>query len=47
MKKIVHCPKCGENFEISYARAIACGSCSSVIQCKFVKCPKCGHEFDK
>lgn len=47
MKKFVKCPRCGESFEISYARTFSCGSCPSVIHCDLVKCPKCGYEFPK
>ena len=43
MKRFVRCPECGEEFEISYARTFACGSCPSVVQCDLVKCPKCGN----
>ena len=46
-KKIVKCPNCGYEFDISYSRVFTCGSCPSVISCEYIKCPKCGHEFPK
>ena len=44
-KRIVTCPRCGFRFDLSYARAIACSGCPSLVQCSLVKCPKCGYEF--
>lgn len=47
VKKIVKCPKCGYEFDISYSRVFTCGSCPRVVSCEYIKCPKCGHEFPK
>jgi len=44
-RNIVHCPKCGFTFDISYGRAFACSGCTSIVQCGMARCPKCGHEF--
>lgn len=44
-RKILRCPACGFQFEVSYARAFACGGCPSSISCDYVRCPKCGEEF--
>jgi hypothetical protein len=44
-KRILVCPKCGFRFDVSYARAFACGGCPSVVSCAYVKCLKCGYEF--
>ncbi|MFQ6077326.1 MAG: hypothetical protein ACE5Z5_14565 [Candidatus Bathyarchaeia archaeon] len=44
-KQLVVCPKCGSEFDISYSRAFACGTCPQLIHCSMVKCPRCGHEF--
>ena len=44
-KKVLRCPACGFEFEVSYARAFACGGCPSSISCDYVRCPKCGEEF--
>ncbi|MBS7644136.1 hypothetical protein KEJ26_06155 [Candidatus Bathyarchaeota archaeon] len=44
-RRLIRCPKCGDEFDISYARTFGCGSCPSLVQCAMVKCPTCGHEF--
>jgi len=46
-KKLILCPKCGYQFDVSYARAFACRGCpsSAMGSCGYIKCPKCGHEF--
>jgi len=46
-KKLISCPKCGYQFDISYARALACRGCpfSAIGDCGYIKCPKCGYEF--
>ncbi|MCD6538970.1 hypothetical protein J7L18_10260 [Candidatus Bathyarchaeota archaeon] len=44
-KRFLTCPRCNFNFEVSYARVLACSGCPSSVSCKYVKCPKCGYEF--
>lgn len=40
------CPRCGFEFSLVYARAIACQGCSeSVRSCPKVRCNKCDYEF--
>ncbi|MCS7139950.1 MAG: hypothetical protein N3F04_05610 [Candidatus Nezhaarchaeota archaeon] len=44
--RVIICPKCGHEFDITYARTFACGTCpSAAIGCEQVKCPYCGHEW--
>jgi uncharacterized C2H2 Zn-finger protein len=44
--RIIRCPKCGYEFDLSYARTFACGGCpSSAIGCQYARCPRCGHEW--
>ncbi|MCC6042590.1 MAG: hypothetical protein LM598_03050 [Candidatus Verstraetearchaeota archaeon] len=44
--RIIRCPKCGYEFDLSYARTFACGGCpSSAIGCQYARCPMCGHEW--
>ncbi|MEM4576611.1 MAG: hypothetical protein QW701_04000 [Candidatus Nezhaarchaeales archaeon] len=44
--KLVRCPKCGYEFDITYARTFACGGCpSAAVGCKYARCPSCGHEW--
>ncbi|MFX1404069.1 MAG: hypothetical protein ACFE9D_06305 [Promethearchaeota archaeon] len=44
---VVTCPQCGFQFDTSYGRIMACGSCPSATlgKCGFAKCPRCQHEF--
>ncbi len=40
------CPRCGFQFSLVYARAIACQGCSeAVMGCPKVRCSKCDMEF--
>jgi len=44
-KRILRCPRCGFEFDISYGRVFACAGCPSSVHCDMAKCPECGHEF--
>jgi len=45
-RRVLRCPKCGFEFDVSYARATACLSCViSVRGCQYIKCPRCGYEW--
>ena len=46
-KNIITCPNCGRQFDISYARIVACRGCPFTVpaRCNYVKCPFCGYEF--
>ncbi|MGC8816908.1 MAG: hypothetical protein ACP5PX_03770 [Candidatus Hadarchaeum sp.] len=40
------CPKCGFEFSLIYARAVACRGCpESVLGCEYTRCPRCDNEF--
>lgn len=40
------CPRCGFEFSLAYARAIACQGCSEAVKdCKKVRCAKCDYEW--
>ncbi|MDD3233091.1 MAG: hypothetical protein PHT00_02850 [Candidatus Methanomethylophilus sp.] len=40
------CPRCGFEFSLVYARAIACQGCSEAAKnCPKVRCNKCDYEF--
>lgn len=40
------CPRCGFQFSLVYARAIACQGCSEAVKgCPKVRCNKCDYEF--
>lgn len=42
----IKCPKCGKEFSLIYARAIACWGCpKSVMNCTLVRCPYCDTEI--
>lgn len=44
--KMIHCPRCGYEFNLMYGRAVACVGCSSVVKsCDKARCPKCDHSF--
>ncbi|RLF05347.1 MAG: hypothetical protein DRJ60_05715 [Thermoprotei archaeon] len=44
--RTVKCPNCGYEFDLTYARTFACGTCpSAAVGCKYVKCPNCGYEW--
>lgn len=44
-RRLIVCPKCGFEFDVTYARATICAPCPSLVQCRLVKCPRCEHEF--
>lgn len=40
------CPRCGFQFSLVYARAVACQGCSEAVTgCPKVRCAKCDMEF--
>ena len=42
----VKCPACGYEFNLMYARSIACQGCpQAVLGCDLMRCPKCDFEF--
>ncbi len=42
----LRCPRCGFEFSLVYARAIACQGCSEAVRgCPKVRCAKCDAEF--
>jgi len=44
--EIIKCPKCGREFSLIYARAIACWGCPrSAMNCTLVRCPYCDAEI--
>ncbi|MBS7650608.1 MAG: hypothetical protein QXI59_05100 [Candidatus Bathyarchaeia archaeon] len=46
-RRLYRCPRCGFEFDISYARVFACSGCpsASLGDCGMIKCPACKHEF--
>jgi len=43
---MIKCPKCGREFSLIYARAIACWGCpKSAMNCALVRCPYCDTEI--
>ncbi|RLE77520.1 MAG: hypothetical protein DRJ56_02195 [Thermoprotei archaeon] len=44
--ELVRCPKCGREFSLIYARAMACWGCPrAAMSCTLVRCPYCDAEF--
>lgn len=44
--EMIKCPKCGKEFSLVYARAIACWGCpKSTMNCALVRCPYCDTEI--
>ncbi len=45
--KISKCPRCGFEFDVSYARMFACRGCKYSVfgNCGYIRCPKCGYEY--
>ena len=44
--RTLKCQKCGHEFSLLYARAIACRGCpEAVLGCEYARCPRCDNEF--
>jgi len=44
--RTLKCQKCGFEFSLLYARAVACRGCpEAVIGCEYTRCPRCDNEF--
>ncbi|MBC7218902.1 MAG: hypothetical protein H5T49_02015 [Hadesarchaea archaeon] len=44
--RTVRCSKCGFEFSLIYARAVACRGCpEAIIGCEYTRCPRCDNEF--
>jgi len=46
---ISKCPRCGFEFNITYARTFACRGCRYSVfgDCGYIKCPRCGFEYPR
>lgn len=44
--RTLKCTKCGFEFSIFYARAVACRGCpEAILGCEYTRCPRCDNEF--